>query len=178
MSKVTLNFYDHFKAAINQALSVKRHGAYIRFQPWIGHDFLHSLVSYIARRPDDPGKNDCLIILTLDRHGKRRELPVGYVISPALNKFQCAMLLEDYGGGSCMLLVDFTIGSGNSGNKSINIGHDISPSFNARTLPQRSQIFTSTLGTPAKGQQRVVGLIQSMQPGTTMGSCWDLLSRG
>jgi hypothetical protein len=41
------------------------------------------------------------------------------------------MLLEDHGGGYSMLLVDFTIGSGNSGNKSINIGHDISPSFDA-----------------------------------------------
>ena len=46
----------------------------------------------------------------------------GRIIPPALNKFQCAMLLEDHGGGFSMLLVDFTIGSGNSGNKSIDIG--------------------------------------------------------
>jgi hypothetical protein len=30
-----------------------------------------------------------------------------------------------------MLFVGFTIGSGNSGNKSIDIGHDISPQFGA-----------------------------------------------
>jgi hypothetical protein len=62
------------------------------------------------------------------------------------------MLLEDHGGGFSMLLVDFTIGSGNSGNKSIDICHDISPSFDARVLARRPQTFTSTLGMPAKGQ--------------------------
>jgi hypothetical protein len=37
------------------------------------------------------------------------------------------VFLEDESGGFSMLFVGFTIGSGNSGNKSIDIGHDISP---------------------------------------------------
>jgi hypothetical protein len=38
------------------------------------------------------------------------------------------VLLEDDGGGFCMLLVDFAIGGGDCRYKSIDIGHDVSPS--------------------------------------------------
>src|SRR5689334_11347913 len=63
-----LSFYDHFKAAIDHTLPVKRHGVYVRLQARIGHDFLHGLITHVARWPDDPGEDDCLIILALDRH--------------------------------------------------------------------------------------------------------------
>jgi hypothetical protein len=48
---------------------------------------------------------------------------------PTLHEFQCAVLLEDDASGFCMLLVDFAIGGGDGRNKSIDIGHDVSPSF-------------------------------------------------
>jgi hypothetical protein len=38
------------------------------------------------------------------------------------------VLLEDDGSGFGMFLVDFAIGSGDGRNKSIDIGHDVSPS--------------------------------------------------
>ena len=46
-----------------------------------------------------PGEDDCLIILTLDRHGKRRDLAVGHIVPPTLDEFQCAVLLKDDGSG-------------------------------------------------------------------------------
>src|SRR5215467_1396067 len=88
-----------------------------------GHDFLHALVPHVPRWPDDPGEDDCLIILALDGHGKRRDLAFRHIISPAFDESQRTVLLEDHSGGLGVLLVDFTMGSGNGRNKSIDIGH-------------------------------------------------------
>src|SRR6516225_597956 len=87
-------------------------------------NFPHALVPYVARWPDDPGENDRLIILALDGHGKRRDLAFRHIISPAFDEFQRTVLLEDHSGRFGVLLVDFTIGSRNGRNKSIDIGHD------------------------------------------------------
>src|SRR5919198_3656081 len=89
--------HDHFKAAVDQPLSVKGHRVLVRLQPRVGHDLLHAVISYLARRPDDPGENDRLVVLALDRHGKRGELPIWYVVAPTLDEFQCAVLLENRG---------------------------------------------------------------------------------
>jgi len=93
----------------------------------------------LARWPDDPGEDDCLMVLALDGHRKRRELAFGHIISLAFDEFQCAMLLEDNGSRFGMLLVDFAIGCGNSRNKSIDISHEGPPSFDGR-LPQRCRL--------------------------------------
>src|SRR6185437_10960704 len=74
-------FYNHFKAAVDHALPIKGHGVYVRLHARIGHDLLHALVSQIARWPDDPRKDDRLVVLAFDCHRKRRKLPVGYIIS-------------------------------------------------------------------------------------------------
>src|SRR5690242_21511920 len=58
-----LSLYDHFKAAVDQALPVKGHGVYVRLYARIGHDFLHGLVPHVARWPDDPGEDDRFIFL-------------------------------------------------------------------------------------------------------------------
>jgi hypothetical protein len=84
--------------------------------------------SHLARRPGDPGEDDCLIILAFDRHGKRRDLAVGHIVPPTLDEFQCTVLLEDDGSGFCMFLRDFAIGGGDGRNKSIDVGDDVSPS--------------------------------------------------
>src|SRR5262249_30483824 len=118
------SLYNHLKAAVDHALSIKGHGVYIRLHARIGHDLLHALVSKVARRPDDPRKDDRFVVLAFDCHGKRGELPVGNIITPALHEFQSAMLLEHHCGRFGVFLVDFTIGSGNS-------GHKISPLFMA-----------------------------------------------
>src|SRR5215471_9257255 len=52
----------------------------------------------------------------------------GHIVPPALDEFQCAVLLEDDGGGFGMFLVDLAIGGGDRSNKSIVIRHDVSPS--------------------------------------------------
>ena len=95
---------DRFQAGriFNEMVAlISRHPAL-----WIGHDLLHAIITHLARRPEDPGENDRLIILAFDRHGKRRDLAVGHVIPPTLDEFQCAVLLEDDGSGFCMFLVD------------------------------------------------------------------------
>jgi len=112
---------DHFKATVDHALSVERHGILVRLQARIGHDFLHALISHVARRPYDPREDDCFIVLAFDGHGKRRELPIGHIISPALDEFQRAVLLENHGSRFGMFFIDFAIGRGDSRNKSINI---------------------------------------------------------
>jgi hypothetical protein len=86
------------------------------------------LITHLARRPDDPGEDDCLIIPALDRHGKRRDLAVGHIVPPTLDEFQCAVLLENDGSGFCMILVDFAIGGGDCRNKSIDKVMMFSPS--------------------------------------------------
>src|SRR5262249_58230737 len=55
-------------------------------------------------------------------------------ISPAFDEFQCTVLLEDHSGRFGVLLVDFTIGSRNGRNKSIDIGHD---AFLRRSIAHR-----------------------------------------
>src|SRR5262249_56201170 len=65
------------------------------------------------------------VMLRLNRHGKRREFAIRHVVAPTLDKFQCAMLLEDDSSGFCMFLVDFAISSGHGRNKSIDVGHDV-----------------------------------------------------
>src|SRR5262245_8371703 len=72
-----LSLYDHFKAAIDHALAVKGHGIGFGLQAWIAHDFLHALIPHTARGPNDPGKHDRLVVLTLNGHWERREFPVG-----------------------------------------------------------------------------------------------------
>src|SRR5215467_1845053 len=128
------SLYNHLKAAVDHALPIKGHGVYIRPHARIGHDLLHTFVSQIARRPDDPRKDDRFVVLAFDRHGKRRKRPVGNIISPALHKLQCAVLLEHQRGRFSVFLVAFAIVSGNRGNKSIDVGHDISPLLIVRFL--------------------------------------------
>src|SRR6266511_4393056 len=66
--------------------------------------------------------------LRLTAIGNDVTLPSGTSSPPTLHEFQCAVLLEDDGSGFCMFLVDFAIGGGDGRNKSIDIGHDVSPS--------------------------------------------------
>jgi hypothetical protein len=57
--------------------------------------------------------------------GNDVDLAVWHVLPPTLDKFQCAVLLEDDSSGFCMLLIDFAISSGHGRNKSIDVGHDV-----------------------------------------------------
>src|SRR5215470_2202840 len=67
---------------------------------------------------------------------KRGDLAVRHIVLLTLDEFQRAVLLEDDGSGFCMFLIDLAIGGGNGRNKSIDIGHDLSPSGWMIGLPE------------------------------------------
>src|SRR4029450_1393929 len=89
--------HDHFEATVDHAFSVKGHRIRVRLQAWVGHDLLHALITHLARRPHDPGEDNRLVILALDRHGKRREFAIRYVVAPKLTGFHRAGFFK--GGG-------------------------------------------------------------------------------
>src|SRR3954449_12217472 len=79
---------DHLETAVDQALAVERHGIGLRLQAWVLHRFLHPLVAHRTRGPGDPRENHRLIVLELDRHGKRSQLALRHVVSPAFDNFK------------------------------------------------------------------------------------------
>src|SRR5262249_59702128 len=92
-------------------------------QPGVSHHLLHALVTHLARRPGDPREDDRLVWLALHRQRKGRQLALGYVVAPALDHLQCAVLLEDDRGGLGMLLVAVAIGRGHCRDESIDVTH-------------------------------------------------------
>src|SRR5262245_33858758 len=88
---------EHFKAAEYHSLAVERHGVLVGLHARVGHDFLVRGIAHLLRRPDDPGEYDCLIGLTLDGHGERRELAFGNIVAPTFDHLDGTMLLEKLG---------------------------------------------------------------------------------
>src|SRR5262245_62283538 len=63
----------------------------------------------------------------MDRHRKRCDLTIGYIVSPALDNAQRTVFLEDGCRLVGVLLELLAVGSRHCGYESVNVGHDVSP---------------------------------------------------
>src|SRR5262245_55707999 len=63
----------------------------------------------------------------MDRHRKRCDLTIGYIVSPALDNAQRTVFLEDGCRLVGVLLELLAVGSRHCGYESVDVGHDVSP---------------------------------------------------
>src|SRR4029077_4446026 len=68
-----------------------------------------------------------LVVLALNRHRKRCDLALGYVVSPVLDNAQRTVFLEDGCRLVGVLLEFFAVGCRHRGDESVDVGHDVSP---------------------------------------------------
>src|SRR5262249_54000014 len=68
-----------------------------------------------------------LVVLALDRHRKRCDLALGYIVSPALDNAQRTVFLEDGCRLVGVLLELLAVGSRHRGYEPVDVGHDVSP---------------------------------------------------
>src|SRR5262249_60697023 len=76
-----------------------------------------------------PREHHGLVVLAMDRHRKRCDLAIGYIVSPALDNAQRTVFLEDGCRLVGVLLELLAVGSRHRGYESVDVGHDVSPVF-------------------------------------------------